>query len=907
MRGHRRIKLFSMDRFGRKLEESVDKEVSFHLETRIEELVRSGRPPDEARAEVLRHFGDPDLVVERCRRIDERGARRRALTELFSDALNDVRFAFRTLRKARGYTMVTVLSLAVGIGVNSALFTAIYASWVAPVPGVTGQDRMVDPVTIDSWGDNWAWTYPDFEAVREAQTPFESLAAWLEDDATLGAEDGAERAHAAYASAAYFQVMGALPTLGRGFLPTEDVGQGQHPVVVLSHHFWQTRFVGRTDILGRVITLNRVPYTVVGVAPEGFRGARVTISSIDLWMPLVQHPGMAGEGSFATDRERFSVQVLGRLRPGATRSEAQAALQTVFGRLEAEYPETNGNRSVRAAAFGRFPAQNRIWDMIAVAGLWGLMGVLLLIICGNLAGMALARSAAREQEIGVRLALGSSRIRLVRHLLVEAFLLAMIGGCLGTALAMIGMATLPPSDLGITAPGVTFEPSGWVLAMSFALAFAAALAVGLLPALRFSRPELVSALKDDNGGGGRRVGRIQRIAASAQTGAALSLLVVGALFLRSLNQVDGRVLGFQPDGMVVTDFTAGGFSSLFLDISKEGYPTLEEGGGALLDRLTESLGSLPGVDAVAVADGFPLDRWGASGRASRVDRPDEPESRVTAEFTRVTEGFFNAIGAPLLQGRGLQASDDAASDPVAVVTRPLAERLWPGEDPLGRQFLWPAGSEGATARTVVGVVGRVASSRASQDVPHVFLPLRQSYSSSLVIVFRTGADASTLSGSFRDALRSVDPGLPMPRLLPGESIVVRATQDQRATGKLGGGLGLVVLLLSAIGVYGVVALAVTHRTREIGLRMAMGATRGEILRKVLGDAVRLSAPGMIVGALLAAGTAAAMRSMLLGTSPLDPVSFLSAGGLLLLVVFLAGLVPALRASGIHPVEALRRE
>ena len=907
MKGPREKRLFSLDRFGRKLEESVDKEVSFHLETRIEELVRSGTPRDEARAEVLRHFGDPDLVVERCRRIDERGARRRALTELFSDALNDVRFAFRTLRKARGYTTVTVLSLAVGIGVNSALFTAIYASWVAPVPGVTGQDRMVDPVTIDSWGDNWAWTYPDFEAVREAQTPFESLAAWLEDDATIGAEDGAGRAHAAYASAAYFQVMGALPTLGRGFLPTEDVGQGQHPVVVLSHHFWQTRFEGRSDILGKAITLNRVPYTVVGVAPEGFRGARVTISSIDLWMPLVQHPGMAGEDSFATDRERFSVQVLGRLRPGATRSEAQAALQTVFGRLEAEYPETNGNRSVRAASFGRFPAQNRIWDMIAVAGLWGLMGVLLLIICGNLAGMALARSAAREQEIGVRLALGSSRIRLVRHLLVEAFLLALIGGCLGTALAMIGMATLPPSDLGITAPGVTFEPSGWVLAMSFALAFAAALAVGLLPALRFSRPELVSALKDDNGGGGRRVGRIQRIAASAQTGAALSLLVVGALFMRSLNQVDGRVLGFQPDGMVVTDFTAGGFSSLFLDISKEGYPTLEEGGGALLDRLGESLGSLPGVDAVALADGFPLDRWGASGRASRVDRPDEPESRVTAEFTRVTEGFFNAIGAPLLQGRSLRASDDAASDPVAVITRPLAERLWPGEDPLGRQFLWPAGSEGATARTVVGVVGRVASSRASQDVPHVFLPLRQSYSSSLVIVFRTGADASMLSGSFRDALRSVDPGLPMPRLLSGESIVVRATQDQRATGKLGGGLGLVVLLLSAIGVYGVVALAVTHRTREIGLRMAMGATRGEILRKVLGDAVRLSAPGMIVGALLAAGTASAMRSMLLGTSPLDPVSFLSAGGLLLLVVLLAGLVPALRASGIHPVEALRRE
>jgi macrolide transport system ATP-binding/permease protein len=903
----RRIRLFHLDRFGKRLDESVDDEVRFHLETRIEQLMRNGRSREEARAEALEQFGDPREVTERCRRIDERGARRRAMTEFFSDALADVRFAVRSLRKARSYTVVTVVSLAVGIGVNSAFFSAIHAVWVAPVPGVTEQDRIVDPVVVEDGADWWGWSYPDFEAVRESDTPFESLAAWIEEDVTVGGEDTAERVHAAFASAAYFQVMGAVPARGRGFLPFEDAGPGQHPVAVVSHDLWQSRFDGRADILGQTVTLNRVPYTIVGVAPPAFRGARVTLGVVDLWVPLVEHPGMQEDGSVLRDRDRFPVQVLGRLRNGATRAEAQPALQTVFSRLSAAYPETNENRTVRAEAYRRFPAQNRFWDMIAVAGLWGLMGILLLIICGNLAGMSLARSASREQEIGVRLALGSSRLRLVRHLMVEAVLLALVGGCVGTALAMLGMASVSPPDLGIAAPGVTFQPSGWVLAMSLGLALAAALVFGLIPAIRFSRPELVSSLKDDIGGGGRRVGRIQRLAASAQTGAALCLLAVGVLFLRSLTRTGDDDLGFQPRGMVVTDFRVGSLSSLLLDVSEEGYPTLDGGGGALLDQLKESLGSLPGVAAAALGDGVPLDRSGNFGRVAPVDWPDEAESRVLVEFTRVTEDYFQAIGAPVLQGRGFRPGDDDASEPVMVITRPLAERLWPGQSALGQQLLWPAGSEGAAPRIVVGVVERVASSRASEDWPHVFIPLRQSYSPNLMIVLRTATETGNLAGPFRDALRSADPGLPMPRLLPGESIVARATEGQRANGTLGGGLGLLVLLLSAIGVYGVVSLAVTHRTREIGLRMAMGATRGEIVRRVLGDAVRLSAPGMIVGALLAAGTAVAMRSMLLGRSPLDPVSFLSAGGLLLVVVLAAALGPAHRASGIQPVRALKSD
>jgi predicted permease len=824
---------------------------------------------------------------------------------LFADVPGDVKFAVRSLRRAPGFTMVTVLSLAVGIGVLSAFSTAIHAVWVAPVPGVTGQDRVVDPVVVQDGEDYWGWTYPDFAAVRDAQTPFQSLTAWVEESATLGGPDRLEQVRAAYASADYFKVLGAKPTLGRGFLSSEDAGPGQHPVAVVSHDLWRDRLGGAADILGRTIIVNRNPYTVVGVAPEGFRGARVNLGSVDLWVPLVQHPDMEGENSFVGDRDRFSVQVLGRLRPGATRAEAQAALQTVFGRLASDYPETNERRTARAASFGRFPAQNRIYDLIAMAGLWGMLAILLLILCGNLAGLTLARSASREGEMGVRLALGSSRFRLVRHLMMEAFLLALAGGSVGIALATVGMATVSPVDLGITAPGVTFEPSSWAIAISFALALAAALTFGLLPALRYSRPELMSSLKDDTGGGGRRVGKIQRIAASAQAGSAFALLVVGALFFRSMDRIDANGMGFRADGMAVTDFRVEGLSSARLDLSDAGYPTLEEA-GPLLDHLMERLGSLPGVAAVGLGDGVPLDRRRNFGRAAPTGS-GEGEALVTAELTRVTEGYFAAIGTPIVEGRGFRSGDDAGSEAVAVVTRSLADRLWPGKQPLGRQFLWPAGSENATPRTVVGVVGRVASSRATEDWPQVFLPMRQSYSPHLMIVIRTAMDPPALAEAVNQTFRAVDPWLPLPRLVRGESLLDRTTQDQRAIGRMGGGLGLLVLLLSALGVYGVVAQTVTHRTREIGLRMALGATRGEIVRRVLQDGVRLSAPGLVVGGVLAAGIAAAMRSMLLGLSPVDPVSFLCAAALLLVVVLVAGLIPAMRASGIQPVRALNAE
>jgi predicted permease len=884
-------------------EENLDNEVSFHLETRIAQLMAEGRTAEAAKEEALRRFGDPELVVQRCRRIDERGLRRKLIGDLFSNLLQDSRYALRGLRKAPGFALVAILSLAVGIGVNAALFTTIYAVWLAPVPGVTGEDRIVDMVPVVRGSEYFLWAYPDFENVRDADTPFESITAWAERDATFGGDEGGQPARVAYATAGYFRVLGALPTMGRGFLHSEDEGPGQHPVVVVSHGFWQEQLHGRPDVLGQSVPLDGIPYTVIGVAPPEFRGARANMNGVDLWVPLTQHPEAGGDSSVFANRARSSVQVLGRLRPGATISEAQAAVQTVFASLATEYPETNRDRTVRAASFGRFPAQNRIYDVMAVVMMFGLLAVLLLIICGNLAGMTLARNAAREHEIGVRLALGSSRIRLVRHLMVEATILTVLGAGVGIALAMTAMTRVSPVDLGIAAPGATFEPSGWTLALSVVLSFAVAQLFGLLPALRYSRPALVSVLKDDTGGGGRRVGRLYRYAATSQVGAAFLLLLMAALFLRSLERVDERRIGFRPEGMAVADFATSGMFLGLLDPSKEGYPSMAEGGSALLDHLMESVGSLPGVTSVALASGFPLDRQRGSLSVVSADHAGADDSGIRVESVLVSEGYFSTIGTPILQGRALVRTDDGASPRVAVVTRSLADRLWPGRDALGRQFS-PRG-EDDRSWTVVGIVGHVASSRAAEDLPQVFFPLRQRTNPEFIVLVRSQSDPTALAGPVREAIRSVDPRLPIPRLVPARSLVNRATQDQRASGQIAGGIGLLVLILSAMGVYGVVALAITNRTREIGLRIAMGATRGLVIRGIFADALRMAGPGLVVGGLLAAGTAAVMRSMLLGLSPVDPISFLGVGTLLLFVVVAASVVPALRASGIHPMEALR--
>jgi len=820
-------------------------------------------------------------------------ATRPVLGERLADLLQELLLALRALRRAPGFTAVAVLSLAAGIGANTALFTVAGGLWLAPVPGVAGADRVAEILMSRAGSEMQEWPYPDLVEVRAAETPFEAIAGWKMSFGSLTVDEVGEHVMVGYVTSGYFEVMGAEPTMGRAFAAAEDEGPGQHPVAVLSEALWRQRYGADPDIVGRTVTLDRTPYTVIGVAPPDFRG-QLVFEQVDLWVPLAQHY-LARDDGWLEQRGAHWVLAVGRLRDGATLAQANAALGTVFARLAQEYPATNEGKSARAASFGAFPALSRTDDLVAMGLVGALMGLVLLIICGNVAGMLLARSATREREIAVRLALGSGRVRLLRHLMTEAVVVGVAGGTLGVVFDLWGLALIGSFTTEAQVPRTALL-HGWpTLIPSLVFTTLTILAVGLLPALRFSRPELLGSLKDESGGGARRVGRVHRLAASAQVGVALLFLVVCSLFVRALDAMEARDLGFRPDGLLVS----------ILDLEMEGYGT-EESGQAFLRELREAVGAVPGVTSVASGDGLPVDLVG-NFTSVRAQAPREGDAGTQVEFTRAGAGYFEAIGARLLRGRGFIAADDAAAPKVVVIARSLAERLWPGEDALGRQLWTTLTRDPAGAHTVVGVIADTASSRATDDWPQIYLPQRQNYYRRATLVIRSAADPGAVIDPIRAAILAVDPTITPPTIVTSSDLVYQATQPQRMTATLAGGFGLLTLVLSAIGVYGVVAFAVASRTREIGVRMALGAARGRVLREVLGDALRLAFPGLVLGGLAAVAVALASQSVLFGLSPVDPLSFSLSAGVIFLIVVLASLVPARRASAIDPMDAVRSE
>jgi predicted permease len=817
-----------------------------------------------------------------------------------ADLDGDLRIALRGLLRAPGFALVAVLSLAVGIGVNTALATIVDEVWFEPVAGVPEHARVVETVPLNGTDELWAWTYPDFVNARRATTTLETIAALAQAEVSWTRGDGSEPVSVDFVSADFFRMLGVTVARGRDFLPAEDSGPGQHPVVIVSHNLWQKRLGGDDSILGATMTLEGVPYTVIGVAPADFQGVRPLSGKTDLWAPLTQHAALRGTDNLASDRERGWINVFALMNPGTTIDEATASLRTAFASLAQEYPETNRNRSVLARPLARFPAQNRTGDMLVVVALMVFMVMLLLIICGNVAGMMLARSAVREREFAVRMALGSGRTRLVRQLMAEATILALVGGALGTAVGfwITGFAT--PERLGVAMTDVSFRPSTTVLLFSIGLTLAATVAIGMLPAIRFSQPQLLPSLKDD--AGGRRAGRIHRFAASAQTGIALALVLTASLFVRAIEGVEQRGLGFVPERLLITH----------VRITPESQPTFEQA-MSLAGRIRDAVGAVPGVTAVSLADGIPLDLSGNFARVGRADQDLDAEGGELVEFTQASEGFFATIGTSIVRGRGIDAGDDMTAERVVVITEDLADALWPGEEALGKRLQYRSESAADPFLTVVGIAEHVASSTATRDLPHIFMPLRQQFLAyertglRALVVVRAALAPSAMVSPIQEAILAVAPTLPFPLVIPSVSLVERSMGPQRATASISAGLGVLALILAAIGVYGVVAFAVANRTREIGVRMAIGATRGQVLGAVFKDALRLAVPGLIVGGLLAAGIAMLMRTELLGLHPLDPVSIGLSAGVLFLVVLAASLIPARRASSVDPITALRHE
>ena len=764
-----------------------------------------------------------------------------------------------------------------------------------PIPVAADPDRILIPAMSSREGQSRSWSYPNYKDFRDRATLVEIVA---QDDQALSiAVDGnADRAWGGLVTGNYFAFMGITPAAGRLFTQDEDNTPGAHPVVVLSHAYWQRRFSGDPAVIGKQVAINNVPMTIIGVAPEGFIGSFLGVAA-SAWVPMAMQPAMTGSDRLNA-RGSGWMQALVRLRPGVSREQAQAEASSIMSQLESEYRDINDGRRlllVRTweASFG---APTVLAPILAVMSV--LVALVLVIACANVANLLLSKAVARRREIAVRLSLGASRGRLIRQLLTESMLLAAVAGTLGVVIAYWAMGLLmafaPPVDMPIDL-GLRMDQT----TLLFALAVSAATGVvfGLAPALQTSSPATINALKEEGnrGSGGRTGQRLRNGLVIAQVAVCLVLLVGAALFLRSFIAAQALSPGFDPDRMVMAS----------MDLFPNGY--VGERNREFQRRAIESVTALPGVRAAAFATRVPLGFGGNSNTTVAVDGyvPRENEE-IVIYYTIVGARYFEAMGIPMRQGREYGRTDTADSPRTIVINESMAKRYWPNGNALGGRVRL-----GQNWAEVVGIAADAKyTSISERPTPQIYLSLARNDVSTLRLVVRTAADPGPVVADVRSAIRAIDPNLPLYDARTVTEHMQTAVFAQRMAADLLGAMGALALLLAAIGLYGVMAYAVSQRTQEMGIRLALGASPSSLLGMVVGQGMRLAAIGLAIGlviALGAFGSIGAMRSLLPGISPLDPITFIAVPIGLGLIALLASWIPARRAGRVDPLVALRYE
>ena len=805
--------------------------------------------------------------------------------------LHDLRLATRSLWKRPVFTGVAVVSIALGIGFNAAIFSGANALLLRPVQGVDQPDRVVEVGRTDRGEGFDTFGYPDFLDLRAGVEPLSEVAAWRMTPVSWGTEQGGELVRGMLVSPGYFEALGAQPVRGRVLGPDEDE-RGGPAVVVLSHRFWQERLGGDPDVVGSTLDINRTPFTVIGVTAEGFRG-HIPLFDVDLWAPIARaelaDPGL--DPGIHDRRGSSWLHIIGRLADGATVGGAEAAAKAVMARVAQDFPETHEQRSAAVLPLGPVPGGGRSLVAGFFGVLLGLVALILLITAANVAGMLLARSATRRQEIAIRLAMGSGRARLIRQLTVESVALFLVGGIAGTALAFAAARALS----GFALPGpepITLDVSADTTVLFFALGLTLVTGVvfGLVPALGASRPDLVPALKSGDRSG-RRAGRLRRGLVAGQVGLSLVLLVAAGLFLRALDRAGDVNPGFEPEGVLVAS----------LDLALDGYA--EDETVTFQQQLVQRLGAQPGFEAAGLAHDLPLD-LSASGTPVWPAGVEGPDARgVGADFTIVSDGYFQTLRIPVHRGRTFAPTDGPEAPLVVVINQAAVDRIWPDRDPVGQRLRF--GGADAPLRTVVGVVADVKNQLLGETVdPMVYLPTAQYHRSDVYVAAR---GPGVTPASLRRAVLDADPRLTLGAVQDLEEIAGIGLLPQRLAAGLTTAMGGLALFLSVLGVYGVLAYSVVQRRRELGVRMAVGATRGSVTGLVLRSGLKLALPGLVLGGLLALAASRVLRSLLFGVSPTDPVTFAVVGATLLAAVVVASVVPALRAARQDPLSSLRAE
>jgi predicted permease len=761
-------------------------------------------------------------------------------------------------------------------------------------------------------------SYPDFLDLRSSTDAFSGMAGHaMVRGLFRNGDSRSEIVLGEVVSEGYFDVLGIRPVLGRAFAPEENATELTHPVVVLSHGFWQRRLGRDPGVLGRTVELSGVAYTVVGVAPQEFAGTIPGLSP-EFWAPLmmIEKLSFSGIQSQASspppgttrNQQRATrwLFVTARLAPGRSLEEARAQVETVGARLADQHPDVNKGLKATALSARSVRFHPMVDGMLAPAAsvLMGAVGLVLLVACANVASMLLARAAARRREIAVRLAIGADRGRLVRQLLAESLCLAALGGAAGLLLAFWGSRLLSAVELPLPVPlAFSFGLDGRVLLFATLASLLTAVVFGLVPALQASRPDLVPALRGESGAvspAHRPWGRLglrfplRHVLVTGQLALSLVLLVAGALLLRALAVADRIPPGFEPDRLAVLSF----------NLAMNGYS--QEQATAFQRRLVERLQGAAGVERVALVSRPPLgsDQNMEAIRLPGQYGPDDEPALVDATY--VEPDYFAALGVPILEGRAFADSDTEAAPGVVVVNEAMARRFWPGRSALGER-LYTEGFD-KPAHEVVGVVRDYKVRQLGEAPrPYIHFAWRQQQSRHTTVVVRTSGQAAAAVGGLRQAVLGLEPAVVFSEEGTAADLLRLTLGPTRMAALLLGAFGALALLLAAVGLYGVVAYTVEQRTREMGLRMALGARMGDVLRLVIGHGMRLAVVGIVIGSLAAAALARVLSSLLYGVSALDPLAYAGAAVVLLAVALAANWVPARRAARVNPMVALRSE
>jgi predicted permease len=875
-------------------------EIRAHLAIAADERVADGADPDSARLASLKHFGNVALTTEAARRVWTP-----SWLEALRDLVNDVRYAMRVLAKSPAFALTVMAVLTLGIGLNAAVFTMLKGMALTPIAGVAESGRLGIIVSETDTGRKAGLSYHDYRYVRDHDRAFSGLAASSLPIVNLGRGRSARPIYGELVSGNYFQVLGVRAERGRTLLPSDEIAPGRHPFVVLNDGLWRRDFGGDPDIVGKTIEINNYRLTVVGVADATFHGTIVSYD-VEVFIPVMMAPQLGinlgslqntPSSDVLADRRAGVLDVLGHLRPGTTLANAAAQIDALSATLSRDGPLTDAGQRLKVIPIWQSPygAQTYLLPALVVLSAMGLL--VLLIACANIAGLVLVRGVSRRGEIAVRLALGATRTRIVRLLILENLVLAVPGAVLGVLLAWRGIPVLVDYAETLAAPQRLFfniEIDRLVIGFSALVACGSALVFGFVPALRSSRIDLVSVINQDSSPRGAARGRLRAGLVVAQVAVSLLLLVGAGLVMRSLESARRANPGF--DASQVT--------SIGVDVRANGYN--EARGRVFYRHLLEAARADPGIESATLAAFYPMNVVGTRAQRVAIDgyapRRDED---LAFESNTVGPDYFRTLRINLMAGRAFEGRDDETAAPVAVVNNTLAQRFWGGAaNAIGKRVRVGDGDW----RTVIGVAADVKYSRINEPPrPYAYLPFLQSYRSSMILHTRGPAPVANLVDQARARVAALDPDLPLVYAKPLAEQTRGALVIFEFMSAMLFLFGVAGMALAAMGIYGLVSYTVKQSTHEIGIRMALGATGLSVVRGFLGRGLRLGAVGAAFGIVAALGATRLLGAVLFGVSATDAISFARALAVVLGSAVVATIVPAWRAARTDPLRALRHQ